>query len=111
MVELVASGIQPLQNLSVLQHLSEDEVVRLAWATHFNQRGLSALEALLAGLAGEAPGRHIWGDDLTAADLFLVPQVAAARRFGIELSPYPLCLAKEQAALGTPAAEAARGWR
>jgi maleylacetoacetate isomerase len=90
LVEIVNSGIQPLQNLVVLDHLSRDEATREGWVRHFNERGLRALEALLPATDREfGPGRYSVGDDLTLADIYLVPQVATAIRFDVPLDPYP----------------------
>src|SRR5438132_559670 len=77
-------------------------------ARHFNERGMAACEALLATFTGEGlSGRFAIGDSLTAADLFLVPQIASARRFGVDLDPFPRARAAEQAALATDHARAA----
>lgn len=110
LVELVNSGIQPLQNLAVLRQHSSDPGVQQSWARYFNERGLAAYEALLAIVAAEqgGPGRFSVGDTLTAADLFLVPQVYSARRFGVDVSRFPRVLAVEAAALATEHADGAR---
>src|SRR5262245_55869184 len=90
-VELVNSGVQPLQNLVVQDRHSNDPVERKAFAAHFNARGLLAMERLLGAFDAErgAPGTFAYGDALTAADLYLVPQVTAARRFEVEVSSFP----------------------
>lgn len=89
-VEHVNSGIQPLQNLAVLARLSADHGQRKAWAHDFNERGLVALEALLALIEKEGhKGRYAVGDELTMADIFLVPQVASAKRFGVAVEAFP----------------------
>ena len=109
-MEIVNAAMQPLQNISVLRKLSPDSAVQRAWAAHFNELGLAAYEALLAQIALEGGGNGPFsiGDALTAADLFLVPQLYAARRFHVDVSRFPRVLAAEQAALATPHAEAAR---
>jgi maleylacetoacetate isomerase len=108
LVELVASGVQPMQNLFVLQRLSQDADERKAWARHFNERGMNAYERLLERLAGEGlAGRFSVGDALTAADVFLLPQVAAARRFGVDVDQLPRVSAVERALLATPHAATA----
>jgi maleylacetoacetate isomerase len=90
LVQLVNSGIQPLQNLVVLDQVSKDEEARSAWVRHFNERGLAALDASLASLEAElGPGRFSVGDEPTLADVYLVPQVATAVRYGVPLEPYP----------------------
>ncbi|XP_068110586.1 maleylacetoacetate isomerase isoform X1 [Hyperolius riggenbachi] len=83
--EHVASGIQPIQvssNLYVLQKVGEG---KMEWAQHFIKRGFQALEQLLQ----ETSGRYCLGDEVTMADLCLVPQVANAERYKVDMSPYP----------------------
>lgn len=88
--EHVNAGIQPLQNLIVLERAGADSAARKAWAQFFNERGLRALEAMLAGFEKEGiSGRFAVGDDLTLADVFLVPQVFSALRFEVPLEPFP----------------------
>ena len=50
--EIICSGIQPVQNLSVLQRRSSEPAVRSEWARHFITSGFVALEQLLATTAG-----------------------------------------------------------
>jgi maleylpyruvate isomerase len=90
LVEIVNSGIQPLQNLHVLTHVSEHPAAQKAWAAHFNERGLGAFErAMEANARDGVSGPYAYGDAPTAADAFLVPQVYAAMRFGVDLAPFP----------------------
>jgi maleylpyruvate isomerase len=100
MVEVVTSGIQPLQNLAVLARVSEDPGVRKAWAAHFNAKGLAALAKLVD--EGGASGPFCKGSTLTAADLVLVPQTYSARRFGVDVSVWPRLVAAEAATLALP---------
>jgi maleylacetoacetate isomerase len=107
--ELVNAGIQPLQNLVVLDKVSADPEVKKAWARDFNERGLAALEKLLRAIDEElAEGAFAVGATLTAADLFVVPQVYSARRFGVDVSAYPRVLRAEASALATEHADGAR---
>ena len=110
LVEIINAAVQPLQNISVLRRLSPEGPVQRAWAAHFNELGLGAFETLLAQIAAEGAGNGHFsiGDGLTAADIFLVPQLYAARRFGVDVSRFPRVLAAEEAARATPHAEAAR---
>jgi maleylacetoacetate isomerase len=105
LVELVNSGVQPLQNLAVLARHSEERAEQKAWAAHWNERGLAAYEELLRRDGG---GPFSYGDSLTVADLYLVPQVYSARRFGVDVTRFPRVLAAEQAALATAHADGAR---
>ncbi|XP_008118323.1 maleylacetoacetate isomerase isoform X3 [Anolis carolinensis] len=80
--EHIASGIQPLQNLSVLQQMGDKKV---DWAQRSISSGFEALERILQ----ETAGRYCVGDEVTMADLCLVPQVYNADRYQVDLTPYP----------------------
>ncbi len=110
LVETINAAMQPLQNNSVLGRLSPESAVQRAWGAHFNELGLGAYEALLAQIAAEGGGNGPFsiGDGLTAADIFLVPQLYGARRFGVDVSRFPRVLAAEAAARATAHAEASR---
>jgi maleylpyruvate isomerase len=104
LVEIVNAGVQPLQNtgtLAELRRLGGDQAAQ-EWAVRIMTQGLTALEAH----AGS--GRFLVGDAPTLADVFLVPQLYNARRFGIELAKFPRLLAAEAAACALPAFERAR---
>lgn len=108
LVETINSAIQPMQNLAVLKRVSAEPAERTAWASHFIARGLATYEALLARYSAEGvTGPFSYGDALGAADVYLVPQLYGARRFNVDLAPYPRILAAEAAALATPAVQAA----
>ncbi|HEY6460424.1 MAG TPA: maleylacetoacetate isomerase [Polyangiaceae bacterium] len=90
LIEIVNSGIQPLQNRHVTQFLSTEADVQRRWLKHFVMRGLVALESAMATVETEGiVGRYAFGDSPTAADAFLVPQVDSARRFHVEVEAYP----------------------
>ncbi len=107
MVEIVNAGIQPLQNLSVLQALEGNYGLtgeaRGAWARHWIHKGFLALEEF----ATRWSGRYALGDAVTLADLYLVPQLYNARRFGVDLTPFPTLLRVEEALSPLPAFVAA----
>lgn len=88
----IASGIQPVQNLAVLQRVGDG---KLEWAQHFIVKGFQALELLLQDTAG----RYCIGDEVTMADLCLVPQVSNADRFKVDMAPYPTISRINQALL------------
>lgn len=81
LVELVNSGIQPLQNLSVLQHVDSLGADSTEWARRFVLRGLLALEKRSHATRGD----FLCGDLPTAADICLVPQMFNARLLGVPL--------------------------
>ncbi len=102
-VEIVNSGIQPLQNLSIMR-----EVARLggddkAFARAANERGLAALEIEAKARAG----RFFLGDTPTMADVFLVPQMFGARRFKVDLTPFPTLVRIDEELAKIPAVAAA----
>ena len=78
MVETVNSGIQPLHNLQVLNHVKDTlKADSKAWSEKWIGQGLDALEAM----AKTSAGKFMVGDDFTFADACLVPQLYGARRF------------------------------
>ncbi|XP_017058140.1 probable maleylacetoacetate isomerase 1 isoform X2 [Drosophila ficusphila] len=89
-VELISSGIQPLQNSSVLNYVGKEK--SLEWAQHWISRGFRGLEKVLS----QSAGKFCVGDELTMADIFLVPQVGNARRYKADLSPYPTIVRLDQ---------------
>jgi maleylpyruvate isomerase len=107
--QVIACDVHPLNNLRVLQYLEHelqhDKTTRETWYRHWVQRGFDALEQRLAGDA--ATGRFCHGDAPTMADVCLVPQVANARRFAVDLTPYPRIVAIDAACRDLPAFQAA----
>ena len=93
----LACDTHPVQNLKVLARLRDlglpDEQVT-GWAAWANREGLAACETLVA----REPGPFCFGATPTMADLSLVPQLANARRFGVDLSAFPRLLKAETAA-------------
>lgn len=75
-LKVIASGIQPLQNLIVLIHVGEEK--KKEWAQHWIMRGFRATEKLLSACSG----KYCVADEITLADCCLVPQVFNARRYG-----------------------------
>ena len=98
----IACDIHPVQNLKVLSRLRqlglpEEKVTE--WAAWANREGLAACEKLVAS----EPGPFCFGEVPTIADLCLVPQLANARRFGVDVAVFPRLLAAEAAARAIPA--------
>ena len=87
----VACDIHPLNNLRVLTYLSGELQAsgdaRNAWARHWMALGFATLEQHLANDA--ATGLCCHGDTPTLADCCVVPQVFNARRFELDLAPFP----------------------
>ena len=96
---LIACDIHPLNNLRVLQYLEgslgEAQGVRDTWYRHWIEAGFEALEEALG--RDPARGRFCYGDAPSLADLCLVPQVFNARRYSVDLAPYPRIVAIDAA--------------
>ena len=93
----LACDTHPVQNLKVLARLRElglPEEKVTGWAAWANREGLSACETLIA----HEEGPFCFGSKPTLADLCLVPQLANARRFGVDVAAYPRLLQAEAAA-------------
>jgi maleylacetoacetate isomerase len=108
LVEIVNSGIQPMQNLAVMRHARPDAEGQREWIRHFVARGLAAFDAAM-GLAERegVRGRYAYGDTPTAADVFLVPQVVVAKRMDVDLAPLPAVSRAFEAAMALEAFQAA----
>ena len=91
MMHTVGCEIHPLQNLSVLKYiraaysLDDDDV--FDWCRKWIGRGFMAFETLARERS--ADGQFSFGNSLTLADVWLIPQLYNARRFELDLTPYP----------------------
>ncbi|KAA8582250.1 hypothetical protein FQN60_008990, partial [Etheostoma spectabile] len=72
--DVIASGIQPLQNLYVIQKIGAEKV---QWAQHFIDRGFQDITQLPLQCY------------ISMADICLVPQVYNAERFKVDVGQYP----------------------
>lgn len=97
LAETVNAGIQPLQNLGVMQKVSENKDEQKSWVKHWIERGLGVYEELIA----EYKGKFSVCDSPTLADLCLIPQCYSALRFGVDLKEYARCNAVYESALTT----------
>ena len=104
LVQTIAAGIQPLQNLIVLERVGgKDQDKRNDWMKFWVSRGLAAFEA-----QASETGPFASGSAFTMADACLVPQLYAARRAGVDLSPFPRIARAEAATKDLPFVVAAR---
>lgn len=94
--EIINSGIQPLQNLSVFNELGSrfnaNQEDKNSWAQFWILKGLKAFEKIIAPTAG----KFCFGDQPGAADCFLVPQLFASRRMGADINQFPTLLRIEE---------------
>jgi maleylacetoacetate isomerase len=87
----IACDIHPLNNLRVLNYLrdqlGQDEEGINAWYRHWINEGFKGLETELTRYSAQR--RYCYGDEVSLADVCLVPQVFNARRFKVDLAQYP----------------------
>eukprot|EP00850_Spirogloea_muscicola_P015553 SM000120S25702 [mRNA] locus=s120:205368:208119:+ [translate_table: standard] len=104
-VQIINAGIQPLQGSGVVAYVKEkygqEDVI--PWSQTWITKGFEALEQILQTSAG----KYCFGDQVTMADVFLVPQVFNARRFEVDLAKYPLLERISSALLELPEFQAA----
>jgi maleylpyruvate isomerase len=107
MAAVVTCDIHPLNNLRVLKSikhdLGADDGAIKAWTARWMSAGFEALETMIARRGGP----WAFGDMPTLADCAIVPQIYSARRFEVDLEPYPRLRAIEARAAEHPAFQAA----
>jgi len=95
--QVIACDIHPIQNLKVLKRLKaagfNDDGIN-QWAGQIIAEGFDACEQLIA----DEPGPYCFGNTVSLADVFLIPQLVNARRFKVDLR-WPRLLAAEAACL------------
>ena len=87
---MIGCDIHPLNNRRVLQYLRNElsvEAEVIKWCNRWISEGFAALEKRL--VADKTRGKFCYGDSPTFADCYLIPQVSSARRFEVDLNPYP----------------------
>nr|ACO11269.1 Maleylacetoacetate isomerase [Caligus rogercresseyi] len=83
--EVISSGIQPIQNLNVMQKFSSETEKRMKWSHHWITRGLQGVEKLM----DKYSGKFCVGDEVSMADCCLIPQVYNANRFKVDMTQFP----------------------
>jgi maleylacetoacetate isomerase len=93
LANLVMCDIQPPQNSRIREHLSTQYGVdKIKYAQHVYERGLGVYEALARRIREDDgfKGAYSVGDEVTLADICLVPAVQGGLRVGIDLERWPL---------------------
>jgi maleylacetoacetate isomerase len=90
MAALIGCDIHPLNNSGVMVYLRKtlhlDEPAVSAWYAHWITLGFTALEQMVEG-------PYCAGELMSLADIYLVPQVANARRMHVDLTSFPKIVA------------------
>jgi maleylacetoacetate isomerase len=104
--QIIACDIHPLNNTGPLRYLKkemhQEQTAIDAWYHHWVLAGFEAIEALMR------PGPYACGTRVTLADIFLVPQVANARRLKVPLDGFPKIVGVDAACLALTAFDRAR---
>ncbi|KAK2871638.1 hypothetical protein FQN49_002991 [Arthroderma sp. PD_2] len=82
---LVATDIQPVTNLRIQKKVKSIDGDATKWALELSVAGFTAFEKTVAHSAG----KFCVGDEITLADVCLVPAVWSAERVGLKLADYP----------------------
>jgi maleylacetoacetate isomerase len=110
MAHVIASDIHPINNLRVQQYLTNQlgasDAQKTAWIHHWMADGFAALETLVKQAGSN--GKFCIGSESTMADICLVPQIYNARRFKLDLKPYPTLVAIDAHCSALPAFIAAQ---
>jgi maleylacetoacetate isomerase/maleylpyruvate isomerase len=102
--EIINADIHPLQNLKVMKFLTDQfqlsEEQKNLWLKNWIESGLKAVEKTIL----EFYTQHFcMGSQVTAADMFLIPQLFSARRFNANVNAFPTLLKIEEKCLSLPA--------
>lgn len=102
---IIGCDIHPINNRRILETLRHqfkaDEQVINDWCATWISAGFDAYEALLGAEARR--GEFSFGAIPTLADIYLIPQVESARRFKVDMAPWPLIRAIDRACAELPA--------
>lgn len=87
--QIIVADIHPIDNLRILKYLQSElgvnDTQKIEWYKHWIVKGFITLEKLLDNSAGT----YCFGDEITLADLCLVPQVYNANRFEVDMGTFP----------------------
>jgi maleylpyruvate isomerase len=105
MMNTIGCDVHPLQNLRVLKYLrseySQDDEGVARWCRQWIAFGFATFESLVS--RHSSARRFCFGDSLTLADAWLIPQVYNARRFKLDLEPYPVITSIDRYCSSLPA--------
>jgi len=84
--QLVCADMHPLHTTRLIDYLGQELSMHQdaihGWIAHWSTIGLKAMEQLIGN------DGYCVGGTVTMADVFLVPEIYAARRFKVDLAPF-----------------------
>lgn len=92
LASLVACDIQPPQNSRIRKKIAQDfNGDGSAWARWVYERGFSVYETFLeTGRTEIGEGKYSVGNEVSLADVFLVPAAQGGLRVGVVLEKWPM---------------------
>lgn len=97
---IIGCDIHPINNRRVLQALRNDLAVNESaiqrWCIQWITLGFEALDVLLSQ-DDQRSTSYCYGSTPTLADVYLIPQIESARRFGVDMAQWPRLLAIDEA--------------
>ncbi|MGZ3184880.1 MAG: maleylacetoacetate isomerase [Telluria sp.] len=109
MALMIGADIHPIQNLRVgnylRAHYGQDDAGVAAWNRHWTGSGLKSFQDFVE--RDYVGSRYCCGDEVSLADVMLVPQMANARRQNVDLGPLARLVAIDAALRALPAFAAA----
>lgn len=109
--QIITAFMHPMGNLKLQQYLEAkagyQQPQKEEWVQHWTMQGLASLEITLKEFAGQ----YCFGDNVTMADLFLIPQIVTCKRFHVDTSKYPLLMRIYENCVALPAFEKAHPFR
>lgn len=85
LVNIITNDIQPFANRRVVSWVTELGSNRVEWNKYFMSRGLEAYDKI----AAKTSGKYSVGDEVTLADVCLLPAIYAAEKNEVELEKMP----------------------
>lgn len=86
LADIISCDIQPVTNLRILKRVEPLGADRVGWSKDLIEHGLRAYEVIVV----KSAGKFSVGDQITIADLCLIPAAWGAERVGVDLKAFPV---------------------
>ncbi|KAJ5596185.1 hypothetical protein N7450_002643 [Penicillium hetheringtonii] len=86
LAQIIGCDIQPVTNLRILKRVASLGADRAVWSKDLIEDGLRAYESIVA----KSAGKFSVGDEITLADICLIPAAWGAERVRVDLAEFPV---------------------
>jgi maleylacetoacetate isomerase len=86
LASIIACDVQPVTNLKIMKRVASLGADRTSWSKDLIEEGLRAYESTVT----KSAGKYSVGDDITIADICLIPAAWGAERVGVDLKAFPV---------------------